>query len=373
MMIKKYISKLSIASPAAKAGFWFTVCNILQKGIQFLTTPIYTRILTTEEYGYYSLFLTWCSIIQIIASLSLPYTPYYNGMLKYEKHGAEYTSSIQTLGNFSAIICALLFTFIYSLIESIIGLPYKISILMFVYAFFNPSFLFWSYQQRLKYKYKALIVATGINSLLMPILGIPLVTFFDCGYEGLVVGYVGASVIVGGFFGVINFFRGHFSVKKEYCSYAMKISIPLIPHYLSQIVLGQSDRVMINLYCGAQDAGVYSLAYQISLVMTVLTTGINNALTPWFYRNLAQKEFERIKKVFIVLTSLITCISGIAMLIAPEIIFILGTREYLRAVWVIPPVIFSTCYSFFMDYGEQFYFAMKNQIRLLLPQYLVLC
>ena len=41
-------------NPVVKAGFAFTLCNVLQRGIQFLITPIYTRVLSTEQYGEYS-------------------------------------------------------------------------------------------------------------------------------------------------------------------------------------------------------------------------------------------------------------------------------------------------------------------------------
>lgn len=345
-ILREYLSKYSKMSPTIKAGIWFMICNVLQRGIQFLTTPVYTRILSTEEYGFYSVFLTWCNITVIIATLSLPNTPYYNGMLKFKDDGYVYTSSLQLMGNLATFVLAVLFTAIYPVIGAAIGLPYKLSILMFVVAFFNPAFLFWSYQQRLKYKYKALIIATLINSLLMPIIGIFLVISVGCGYEGLIYGYVISILAVGGFFYIKNLYRGRCKVKKEYCSYALKISVPLIPHYLSQIMLGQSDRVMINYYCGAGDAGIYSLAYQISLVMTILTTGINNALTPWFYRTFEKRGYSRIKQTINILTIIVAALSGIAMLVAPEIICLLGTKEYLKAVWIIPPVIFATCYAF---------------------------
>ena len=39
---------------AAKAGLAYTVGNVLLKGIAFLTLPIFSRILTTEEFGFYN-------------------------------------------------------------------------------------------------------------------------------------------------------------------------------------------------------------------------------------------------------------------------------------------------------------------------------
>lgn len=44
---------------ALKSGIWYTISNFLSKGIIFLTTPIFTRIMTVSAYGEYSSFITW--------------------------------------------------------------------------------------------------------------------------------------------------------------------------------------------------------------------------------------------------------------------------------------------------------------------------
>ncbi|MCD8331652.1 MAG: oligosaccharide flippase family protein, partial [Oscillospiraceae bacterium] len=345
-MVKNLLSQYKNASEAFKAGLWFTVCNVLQRGIQFLTTPIYTRLLSTEDYGMYSVFMTWLNILTVFATLNLSSGPYYNGMLKYEKEGDRYTSSIQTLGVLCTAVCFLIFTALYPLIQGVIGLPYHLAALMFVVTLVNPAFLFWSVQQRLNYKYRALILVTVINSALAPIIGIALVVFGGCHYEGIIYGYVFGNLIVCGCFFIRNYVKGRQVYSKPYWRYATKLGIPLIPHYLSQMVLGQSDRVMIKYFCGASDAGIYSLAYQVSLIMNLVITGINNSLTPWMYRSLRDKAYKQIKKSTTQLILLIGILSTIAMLIAPEIVAILGTREYLSAVWIIPPVMLSACITF---------------------------
>lgn len=46
-------------SKPVKAAFWFTVCSFLQRGISMIATPIFTRLLSTENYGLYSTYLSW--------------------------------------------------------------------------------------------------------------------------------------------------------------------------------------------------------------------------------------------------------------------------------------------------------------------------
>ena len=69
--IKAVYRKYQNMNPVVKAGFAFTLCNVLQRGIQFLITPIYTRVLSTEQYGEYSLFITWMDIMLIFGTLNL--------------------------------------------------------------------------------------------------------------------------------------------------------------------------------------------------------------------------------------------------------------------------------------------------------------
>jgi len=63
---KKIYNKMSIAS---KAALWFTICGFVQKGISFITVPIFTRLLTTEQYGVVSIFYSWESIFIIFCTL----------------------------------------------------------------------------------------------------------------------------------------------------------------------------------------------------------------------------------------------------------------------------------------------------------------
>ena len=67
--MKKIITKYKNLPEAVKASLWFTICSILQKGISFITVPIFTRLLTTEQYGVVSIFYSWESIFIIFCTL----------------------------------------------------------------------------------------------------------------------------------------------------------------------------------------------------------------------------------------------------------------------------------------------------------------
>ena len=66
----KLIKKYKSLPVQIKASFWFLICSFLQKGISMITTPIFTRLLSTSEYGEFNVFNSWYSIAFIFVSLS---------------------------------------------------------------------------------------------------------------------------------------------------------------------------------------------------------------------------------------------------------------------------------------------------------------
>ena len=72
-------------SVQAKAALWFTICNFLQKGISFIVVPIFTRIMSTEEYGTYTVYISWYQILNIISSLYLFNGVYDNALSLFDE------------------------------------------------------------------------------------------------------------------------------------------------------------------------------------------------------------------------------------------------------------------------------------------------
>ena len=63
-MIKKIFSNSLI-----KNGAYYTLGTFILQGINFLTLPLYTRILTTRDFGITSLYTAWQSVVVIFLCL----------------------------------------------------------------------------------------------------------------------------------------------------------------------------------------------------------------------------------------------------------------------------------------------------------------
>ena len=54
-----------------KAGIGYTIGNYLLKGLSFFTIPIFTRLLTTQDYGKYNVFLSYENIIFVLIGFAI--------------------------------------------------------------------------------------------------------------------------------------------------------------------------------------------------------------------------------------------------------------------------------------------------------------
>lgn len=357
--ISVIIEKYKATPLQARASVWYTICNILQKGISFLIVPIYVRMLTTAEYGQYSVFQSWRDILIIFATLNLYCGVFTKAMVDYEHDRDRYTSSMQALSTMLTGALFVVYLIGKSFWNELLGMDTITMLLLFAYFVFYPAFTFWSVRQRVEYKYVKMVVITLVVSVLTPVISITLLYTTSLRQNAVIWGYLIVQSGVGAFFYVLQFVRGKCFYHREYWTKALKFNIPLIPHYLSLIVLGQADRIMIQHYCGSDKAGIYNLAYQVSMIMNILINAINNTLVPWSYEQLKKENYSGIRAASTRLCVLIAVMTFGAILIGPEIVAILGTAEYAEAVWIIPAVAisvyFTFCYSMFSTI--QFYYG----------------
>ena len=328
----------------ARAGIWFTVCNFLQKGISFITIPIFTRAMSTEEYGYTTLFNTWSGILIIFATLNLSGSVYNRGLMEFDHK--RFTSIIQTISTVFTLFLFIIVMMFKDFFVSVTDLNTIILILMLVYFIFEPGLSFWSVKERFKYKYKKLVIVTLLNTIIST--GVALITVFFSTKKGenKVIAQTITLIVIALPFYIRNFVEGKVFFDKKIWKYVLVFALPLVPHYLSNIILNQSDKIMINMYCGKTYVALYGVAYAVGSILRILLDAVNATLTPWRYQNMKKKNYDGINRVSIKILALIAIAVAVANLFAPEILLIFGNSKYQEAIWVIPPVMLSIYYIF---------------------------
>lgn len=359
---KTLIDKYKILSEPIKASVAFALCSILQRGLSVITVPIFTRLLSTEQYGVYSVYLSWYSIIQIFATLNLYLGVFNNGMVKFESDRDRFQSSMLGLSTTVTCIVATVLCIALNFWESVFGLDKFFIILMLLELMFVPAFQFWSARQRFNYKYKALVAVTLGSSIISPIVGVVAVLSTEYKAEARVFSYVIIQVVIGLYFYITTFRNNKVFFDKKYWKFGLTFNMPLIPHYLSGTVLNQADRVMINSLIGSSEAAVYSVAYNLAYMASIVTQSINNSFVPYTYQNMKKKNYEAIRNYSKDISMIVAIPIILIMAFGPELIGVFATEEYYDAIWVIPPVatsVFITfMYSLFVNI--EFYFESNK-------------
>ena len=125
-------------------------------------------------------------------------------------------------------------------------------------------------------EYKKVIALTWITLLVSTLASLGLTYSMSNKLTGRVIGNYAVIAIVDIVFWIYIIVQGKsFSLKM--CRYASALSLPLLVHELSGVLLNSSDRIIINQLCGAKKAALYSIAYTIAMVITVVLSSLNQA------------------------------------------------------------------------------------------------
>ena len=321
---------------ALKSGIWYTASNFLVKSIGFITTPIFTRLLTHSEFGAFNNYTSWLNIITIFVTLNLEST-LISARFDFEKKFDEYILSVLSLSTTCALLWLVVFNVFSTTFEQFLDLDSVYINVMLIYLIFMPAINIYQARERYLFEYKKTVLISLIIAVCTAILSVLLVMFMENGLMGRVIGSALPSVIVGIILYILIIKKGK-KIELKYWKYAIQICFPYIPHLLSMTLLNSTDRIMITKFCGAEDTALYSLAYSCGAIVTILITSLNSAFAPWLGEKLHEDRIQEIRyfsKKYI--SAFLIFAIGI-MLVSPEVLLILGGRTYYEAIYVLAPV-----------------------------------
>ncbi|WP_302857005.1 lipopolysaccharide biosynthesis protein [Ruminococcus bromii] len=345
-----------------KASAFYLVGNLFNKALAFFTIPIFTRILTTSEYGISQTYLSWVSILTLIVGLSLG-NSIRTAYVDFHDDIEGYMSSIYGLSLLSFLASsALIITGM--LIWGDIDIILVICCLVQSYFQFVATAMTTKYMMKVDYIRKTLLLA-------LPNLTIQIIAIFtimnmhgDKKYFGYIIPYAAIYMVVGIYFVISSFIRGKKPVNKLYWKYALTYSLPLIFHGLSLVLLSSSDRIMITNLYNSSETGVYSLIYNLSMVAMAVTASLEAVWVPWFTRKLMTGEKSTINKNITKYLEISLVVMLCLMFVAPEIVKIMATEQYYSGIYMIPPLVFASyeMYMYTVYVNVEYYYKSTKYI-----------
>ncbi len=331
------------------------------KALSFISVPVFTRLLTPDEYGILAIFTSIISISTILLGLNFhgAVNRYYHEM---DKKFGEFISSNILFLIFFNIISFYLINLFKKELSVLINVNVDVFIIAVIISIFNiPIKMLLSYLQTSKQsdKYSLLSVSKSLIILIVSIIWVYVLTeerYFGKIYTSLVIN--GIIFIIA----LIYFIKlGKPKFKFKHIKYSLLFGIPLIPHALSGFILSYFDRIAINQLTGSLNTGLYSFAYNIGMIMNVVVIAMGKSWAPIFYDNLKKDNYKIINSMAENNARYIFFTAISLVLFSKELVMILADKKYYSALNLVPIIILSYVFVFFYTlYGGYAFYRKRT-------------
>lgn len=361
MSIDNSIHKKSWRKSIFNYGKWYFLSSILTKGLSIILLPIYTRYLNPTDYGILQSLNSVALFLPVILSLSLDSA--FGRFFHDYKHSHK---QLQLL--FSTIFW---FVFLYGtfillgiLATSRYWVPQLLTIPVFPYVYlaFIPA-LFMQLAQLGKVFLEQSLQAQKttmldvISAIINAGLSVWLLISFNSGVIGRLVGGGISAVFLVVFyifyFHKIGYLRFVFS--KTLCLKLLKYAAPLVPAMAGSWIAGLSDRLVIAKYCTMADVGLYSLAFQLAMILYLVGDAITRVLSPISISGLVSDKEETKRKManyaLHLWGGMLLANLGLS-LFAKEFVFLISDKAFYSSYSLIAII------SFIYVLGMQYRFSM---------------
>lgn len=328
-----------------QAGSLYLLGNLFNKAIIFLATPIFTRLLTTDEYGIVNTYLAYFTIISVFVSLSLGAT-LRNAYIDFNERLNNYVASTFLL-QFILFIFYIIFTFLFFKKIRIIGFPASLILIGVLHAFFQSIIDLMSLKYMMDLSYKKRTALLIVPNVLITVCSIILILCFHRNkYMGRILSYLIVLYPISFYYFVTFIFKHRSAEFLTHWKYAIRLCWPLVFHSLSMVILSNSDRIMISSMVNSSETGIYSLIYNFSMIPLAFMTALEGMWIPWFTKKMQQKAYSDINDKANLYITIMTMLIGVIMLIAPEILVLMAPSEYWSGKYLIPPIVLSSYIMF---------------------------
>ncbi len=269
----------------------YLIPSVLDNALPFLTLPIFTRILSPEDYGVLALALVYAVIATGLANLGL-LNVYDRNFFQYRQDSLQsaklFYSIIAFVGLNVLVIVAITSIFRLSLSKWIIHSPAFGHVLLIAFCSEATAALRQYYLFFFKNREDAVVYVRCyvLNGLLTFSLSIFFVAILKVGVVGILYGrFLGNSITLIILQGIIKKFLP-LAFDFRYLTQSLKLSLPLTPRVFLGVISNQFDKFMIGLLSTVGGVGIYSIGQKVAYVLFVYMTSLQNVFQPQVYKRM---------------------------------------------------------------------------------------
>ena len=354
-----------------KNSFIYLLPTITNSVLLLVTIPIFTRILTKEDYGVLALSLVYAIFANGLANFGMTaaydrdYFQYRGNRLKSAQ--LLYSGLLFVMLNFLLLAC-LTYLFRGTLSEFIIGSVKHGNMLFWAFCaqfFYSISYYYLTYFRNSEAA-KNFVTHTIAGSLINLIIALFLVAYLRIGVIGIVYAQFCSGVII---FCTLSYrFTASLpiSLSKTIFKESLRIAYPLTPRIFLGVIGTQFDKYMIGLLASVGGAGIYSIGQRISYIIFTYMTAIENVFSPQVYKrmfDLKEKGGEAIGKYITPFAYISILLALLVALFSEEVISILTPPPFHGAINIVTILAMYYGFLFFGKLtGVQLIFKKKTHL-----------
>ncbi len=259
-----------------KHGLVYSFGNALGRIAGFIMLPVYTRVLTTADYGILEILALSTDVLGMVAGLGIQAAMvrfYYQYETDEERHQVVSTAAAMVWLVF-AVVGAIGLTFARPLSDALLGEGQSLRFVQLAVTSFVVSSLgdipgvYFRARQR-----SGVIVASNFARLMLSLsLNILFVVWLRVGVAGIFYSTILSSVIVGGVMSVRVVRETGVQFVRPLAWQLLAFGAPLIFSQLGSFVLHFSDRFFLRHYHALAAVGVYSLSYKFAMLLAMFVS-----------------------------------------------------------------------------------------------------
>ena len=327
--------------------------------LSFFLLPLYTSILSANEYGIYDLIVTYVALFVPVISLQMEMAIFRE--LIDVRSNCEKTNKIISSGIYSVVLQFIICLIGYYLISIFINIPYKNYIILNILAVMVSN-VFMQIARGLgkNVEYSISSVIAGVSTILLNILFLVVLKF---NVDGMII-----SAILSNIFAAIYIFIScklykkikYSSVSKQTIHKLLKYSLPLVPNGLIWWIINVSDRTIISIFLGTGANGIYAVSNKFSSILMQIFNIFNLSWTESASLHINDEDKnEFFSGVFnkTLKYSLVVCLLIIVAL--PFLFNILISQSYSEAYIYIPILLVGMIFNIIVSFLGSIYVAKK--------------
>ncbi len=331
---------------------------IVLNGLAFFTMPVFTRLLGAEGYGQYTNYASFLGLLAAVVGFQAAGAIAPASVRFTQEERDRVFSNIITAALFSAVIIGGLIGLFIGPISRFTELPTHLVAILFLHATgqFIVNF------STAKYSYDKRSTRTFFVSVTLSVISIGLSLLFIYfipsveRYMSYIYGHTIPYVILGIGFAVHFLIKGKSFFDKRYWRFVLLLCLPLIFHQLSNTLLHQCDKIMLNKMTDEATVGVYGFAVTFANIINIVWLALNTTFVPFYHDDVKANDFAHLHKRtknYLFLFSVLTVGFVYAM---PEVVKVFGSNEFWGSIRVIPLLAFGLYFVFLYSFPVNFEF-----------------